>query len=348
MSQLGRRNSFYRPPGAGARNLSERIALIFNPKAGGGSAERTRASLEEATDRAFANWSLRASEGPGHASVLAAEAVDQGFDIVAAVGGDGTCHEVVNGLAPGGRPRRRRVIFTTIPMGTGSDLSRSLELGGRLQRSLWLAATGITLPTDLGRLTWEGADGPHTRVFANSAGFGANGDVVARANASSKRLGGRGTYMVAALQVSMRQPAHDVALRWTEGGEERSWEGRVMAVFVANGSHCGGGMRMAPMGCMHDGLLDVVVLPPLGGAQQLRHLRRLYDGRAHEVPGAFRIRTQRLEARTRRNHRLSVELDGELPGVLPAAFEAVPRALHMRGGWQLNPLVSAGPSQTTS
>ena len=121
-----------------------------------------------------------------------------------------------------------------------------------------------------------------------------------------------------------------------------------MAVFVANGSHCGGGMRMAPAGCMHDGLLDVVVLPPLGGAQQLRHLRRLYDGRAHEVPGAFRIRTPRLEARTRRSQRLAVELDGELPGVLPAVFETVPRALQIRGGWHLNPLLAIRPEQTTS
>ena len=342
MSQLGQPNRFYRADESGARNRSEHLRLIVNPRAGGGGAARRVEELRTAAERAFEQWDLVQTEGPGHATELARQAVEDGVQLVAAVGGDGTCHEVVNGLLREGHPLSRQVAFTTIPQGTGSDLARSLEMPGRLQAALWLAATGITLPTDVGQVRWGEGELSRSEVFINSSGFGINGEVVRSANASSKSLGGRGTYLMSTVKVLSRSTSLPVQLRWgTDGAAsvEQTWEGEVLGAFIVNGSHCGGGMRLAAPGCMHDGLLDIVLLPPVRSASELRHLRHLYSGEVERIPGARRLQARWLEARAPAGTDHPVELDGELPAELPCRWEVLPRRLHVRGGWRRNPLL---------
>mgnify|MGYP001485929733 CR=1 FL=1 len=79
-------------PDGRLRNKSESIRCIVNPAAGAGRAGAGVSRLKRALDRTFEQWDVVLTEGQGHASVLATEAVEEGLDIVAAVGGDGTCH----------------------------------------------------------------------------------------------------------------------------------------------------------------------------------------------------------------------------------------------------------------
>lgn len=103
-------------PDARARNETERIVCVLNPRAAAGRAGQRVDELRRAVDRAFAQGEVRVSEGPGHATELAARAIDDGADIVAAVGGDGTCNEVVNGFFCDDQPRRPQVVYTIIPL----------------------------------------------------------------------------------------------------------------------------------------------------------------------------------------------------------------------------------------
>ncbi len=349
MSQLGMPNRFHRPEGSGARNELERICLIVNPKAGAGRAGRELDTLRRAADRAFARWELRVTEGPGHASELARQAEAEGFELVAAVGGDGTAHEVVGGLVqPGGK--RPKAIFTVIPIGTGGDLVRSLRVPRRLNEALWIAATGISLPTDAGLATVSTDDGPREEPFINVAGFGAQGEVVARANRMDKRWGGRAVFLAATLRTVLGYRPARVAMAWSdEAGAERAWEGELLSCFVANGAWCGGGMWVGRGGTMHDGLLDGVLLEPSPLRRQLPRVHHLYDGRVEALPGARRFRATRVEVRPAGDGAgTPVDLDGETPGRLPARFEILPRALHVRGGWVHNPLLQADPARPAS
>ncbi|HND32364.1 MAG TPA: diacylglycerol kinase family protein, partial [Myxococcota bacterium] len=171
----------------GAKNRGERLVVVANPRSAGGRTGADRDRVERAVFRAFEQAELCWTEGPGHASELARLAASRA-DIVAALGGDGTCHEVVNGLFSAGKAVNPKVIFTVLPSGTGGDLKRSLQIPARLEDSLWNAATGMTLPLDVGQVLWE--DAPQ-KVFINVAGFGANAEVCRRANQSSKRWGGQ-------------------------------------------------------------------------------------------------------------------------------------------------------------
>ena len=338
MSQIGRPNSFRQSNDSGAQNRSETACFIVNPRAGAGKAGRKINILRKEVDRAFAQAEVCTTEGPGHASILAQQAIENKFDIVAAVGGDGTCHEVINGMFDGKTARSNHAIFAAIPFGTGSDLIKTLEMPKSLPEALWIAGTGITLPSDVGwvSLTHPSDDTPKEEIFVNVAGFGANGDVVRRANAMSKTLGGRLTFLQASLQSAVAYQPSQIRIQWDDG----EWQGTMMSCFIANGAYCGGGMWVGKGGSMQDGKFDVTILPPNRLSKTLVDARRLYDGSIQKMAGAIRFQTTRLVATPLPDEPVFVDLDGEMPGRIPATFEVLHRAIQIRGGWRSNPLFS--------
>jgi diacylglycerol kinase (ATP) len=329
----GQPNSFNRPTDSGARNTQEKICLIVNPKAGGGRAGAQLDNLKRLTDRAFEQWEVRCTEAPGHAGQLAHEAATQGFDLVAAVGGDGTCHEVVNGLFRDGKAVRRKTAFTVVPFGTGSDLVRSLDIPSRTEEALWIAATGISLPSDLGWAEFTTENGTESEAFVNVGSFGASGEVVRRSNVSSKRFGGKVTFLTATLQTltSYNPQTIHISAEGPDGTTE--WEDTLLGAFVANGHYCGSGMWVGSGGSMQDGLLDLSLLKPTPLFRQMLDFRHLYDGQLHKSTGVTRLPCTSLKASALGNTPVSVELDGESRGCLPARFEVKPGALTIRGGW---------------
>ncbi|MDP2312789.1 MAG: diacylglycerol kinase family protein [Pseudomonadota bacterium] len=316
------------PDTAGAQNRGERLIVIANPRAGGGRAGANREAIERAASRAFAQVEVRWTEGPGHASELARKAAGEA-DIVAALGGDGTCSEVVNGLVPAGVPVNPKVVFTVIPFGTGGDLVRSLELPRPVERAFWLAGTGMTLPLDVGLIAWD--DGTK-RSFVNVAGIGANADVCRRANASNKRFGGTLTFLGAVLGALREFDARRVAWSWEgpDGAGEAELE--TFAAFCGNGHYCGAGMWIGKGGSMADGVFELTIVPQFPLMKALRLLPQVYNGRLGDHHEVRRIRVTSVRV----GSEIPLEGDGEPLAAAPARISVVPRALQMRGGW-LNP-----------
>jgi diacylglycerol kinase (ATP) len=325
---------------ARARNETERIVCVMNPRAAAGRSGARLGELKRALDRAFAQAEVWKTEGPGHASELAARAIAEGADIVAAVGGDGTCNEVVNGFFEDGKLRSRSSIFTVIPFGTGSDLSRSVRAPTELADALWVAATGMTLPTDVGHIRFVGHDGaPGERVFINVAGFGANGDVVHRANSADKRLGGKATFIQATLGSLLNFEPPKVEVEWDGPDGPGRWSGSLLSAFVANGAYCGGGMNVGSGGSMHDGAFDLTLLPTKGRVRNVAESWRLYDGTVWKVAGSRRVYASSLRARSLDGQAVLLDVDGEQPGLLEAEFRCLERVLQVRGGWLKSPLL---------
>ncbi|MFZ5477933.1 MAG: diacylglycerol/lipid kinase family protein [Myxococcota bacterium] len=309
----------------GARNEGERITVVANPRAGGGRAGEKKDEIARALDRAFARAKIVWTEGPGHASELARAAAAES-DIVAALGGDGTCSEVVNGFFRDGKAVSPRVVFTALPFGTGGDLVRSLEIPGALDRALWIAATGTTVPLDVGQLRWSDRD---ARVFVNVAGVGANAEVCRRANASSKRFGGRVTFLGATLATVATFRPRPVRWRWRGPDGDGEEERETLAGFVANGHYCGAGLWVGKGGSMADGFFDLTMLPGFPARELPLYLRRIYDGGLGSISGVRRLRVTSVEVASE----IPIEADGEPLGDGPIAMSVLPRALHVRGGW---------------
>lgn len=319
------------PGGHGARNEGERIVVIANPRAGGGRAGADRAGIEAAVARAFAQGRVVWTERAGHATAIARELASAGeTDIIAALGGDGTCHETVNGLFVDGVPVNRRVIFTVIPFGTGGDLVRSLQIKKNVADALWTASTGMTLPLDVIRLTFPpGPAGTRVEMCVNVAGFGINAMVCELVNGSSKRFGGTASFLSAIFAALSRYEPRSVTWRWEgpEGPGTATVE--TLAAFAANGHYCGAGLYVGKGGSLADGLLDLSIIPKLSPMSAVRYLPRLYAGEFASVPGVLRVRASRIEI----EGAIAIETDGEAIGTTPVRLDVLPRALMVRGGW---------------
>lgn len=313
----------------------ERLCLVVNPRSAAGATRQRMGALRRAADRHFQSWDLWTTEGPGHATELAARAVAEGFDVVVAVGGDGTANEVVNGLFVGDRVRSAAVSFSVVPAGTGSDLVKTLGIPADPDAALGVIARSPGRATDVASVRLMGHTGEEvSRIGINVTGLGMNGDVVRRANAGSKRFGGRATFAWATVRTLATYRAAPVGLRWTaSSGREASWEGRLWSAFVGNGQFCGGGMRVGRGGSMDDGLLDLTVIPELPLRRALRGLPRLLGGTLELVKDVSTAAVVHLEASPLTATPVLVDIDGEQPGLLPAAIRALPKAMLVRGLW---------------
>jgi diacylglycerol kinase (ATP) len=260
------------------------------------------------------------SEGPGHLSALAAQAVDDGATLLVVVGGDGSVHEVVNGIAGA-----KGVDLAVIPRGTGWDFVRTYGIPRDLERAVDVALGGSVREIDAGSVTfrtWAGGEG--SARFANVASAGISGAIAKRANESSKALGGKVSYYWATIAVFVGWETRE--MRVTVDDESRV--GRMIDAMVCNGRYLGGGMMMTPHAEPDDGLFDVLLIGDVTKRDLLFVLPKTYRGKHLPHP-----RLELLQGRVvtvDADEPLPLELDGEQPGTTPARFEVLPRALRLR------------------
>ena len=307
---------------------NDRLCIILNPKAGAGAAGKQVNQLRQHASSFFMHFEIWETTHPSHATELAQIACEKNFDIVAAFGGDGTCHEIINGMLYADQPRNPQTRFGLLPFGTGSDLRRTLQIPKHLPQALELLATTEPTLHDVGKCTLINKPVP-PQYFINVAGFGANGEVARKANKRSKKLGGKATFFGAALQTVFDYSPRRVKLRWTNEEEQGEWEGEMLSCFFSNASYCGGGMHVGIHSSMHDGLAEVTVLPKMTITRQLMEIRKLYNGKIDTIPNVFRCSPSMLEATTTVGSEVLIELDGELFGELPASFVILKDVLYV-------------------
>jgi diacylglycerol kinase (ATP) len=245
--------------------------------------------------------------------------VDEGAQLLVVVGGDGTVHEVVNGVAA-----REGIELAVIPRGTGWDFARTHEIPKRLTDALKVATEGQARPFDLGRASYRAGAEEETAWFANAASVGMSGAVAARANRTTKALGAKTSYLLALGAVFARWS--NVELEVKVDGEER--RGLMEDVIVALGRYQAGGMMVTPDAEPDDGLFDVLLVKDATKAEVVRALPKIYRGTFLPHPKAEVLRGEVVEVES--GEALPVQLDGEQPGTTPARFEIVPAAVKLR------------------
>jgi diacylglycerol kinase (ATP) len=244
---------------------------------------------------------------------------------VICVGGDGTLNEVVNGLMSVKVEKKRRPKLGYIPVGTGSDLARTMGITDIIENGLRNIANKEGKWVDLGRATFVGHDGETTRrYFINVLSFALGGEVAGRVNRSSKAMGGVLTFLWETLSalISFEKPL--IRLKIDDKIDEKfvCWH-----VAVANGQYHGGGMRVAPDAQIDDGRLRVTVVGDLSLPEVFLNLPNLYNGNIYSVNKVSRFSGHKIEAGSR--DKVLIDLDGEQPGRLPVRAEILPLALWM-------------------
>lgn len=281
-----------------------RPLLILNPHAG-----RSRpAPGAEALRRAFARHGLSVdiapTQGPGHATELARQATD---DPVVAVGGDGTLHEVIQGLD---LDRQR---LGVIPAGSGNDFAWAHGIPRDVEVAVARIAAGSERRVDLGL-----CDGVR---FHNNLGLGFEAEVN-RLSHAVRGVRGPALYFVALVRALARLRPYELELEW-EGGAST---GPLLTAALVNGGRVGGAFRLAPAARADDGVLDLLVVGAMGRWRVLTALGPVLAGREPRDRRLRRARTTWL--RLRATAPVPVYVDGEYLGerrelaarVLPGAL----------------------------
>lgn len=317
--------------------------FIVNPKSAGGETGRLwDLSLKKWVVESFpsARWAFTAAEGQG--SRLAALAIQEGADLVIAVGGDGTVNEVVNGLMgrfvgdleaglPGSQGASWPALegsqpapaLAVIPRGTGCDFAKSIGIKRDFRQALQAIKSSVQVRSDIGEIDGTSRKGaPFQRYFINIAGGGANGEVVQRVNASGKQLGGFLSFFLASFNTTLRYHTPAIEIQ-VDRGEFRKAELNV--IFVCNAQYCGAGMQVGKGAYLNDGVFQVLEVNKTSRIQSLLHGSKLYTGAIESIPGASIYNARQITLRT--TAELLLDCDGEQPGVAPVTFRIIPGAL---------------------
>ncbi len=256
------------------------------------------------------------TESPGHAVDLAADG--EGFDVIVAAGGDGTVHEVLNGLMR--HPADARPALAVLPTGSGNDTCRTLGIPFDLARAALLLATGERRRFDIGRC--------NDTYFNNSFAAGLDAKVTAKAveYKVTKHRDGLWLYLTALMQVLFHDlaPIHVAVSLDGSGPEERD----TLIVAVTNGPTYGGGFRITPDSRPDDGLFDVCMIDPLTLPRALVRLPFVVAGRHRWLRAVHISRHTSLTLSS--DVPVPAQIDGELLmekryeiSLLPAAIECV-------------------------
>jgi diacylglycerol kinase (ATP) len=314
------------------------MRMIVNPQAGRGAIGRALPRIKEVVEQEELEYEIVETSAPGHAQELARAAVQSGILFVVAVGGDGTVHEVVNGLMGDDGPLVADVVLGVVPSGSGSDFIKTFGLPTAPEEAARnLAGKNVWGALDIPRIRFRGKDGrDETRWFINIAEAGIGAHVVVSAAKMPRRLGGR-AYRLAALRAIIAykpQIAHlDFNGRKGRGVrpdtplEPGKHSGTITMVVIANGQFYGGGLRVAPRAIPSDGMLDVLVGE---GTKRdaLRALRKMPMG--DHVPS--KIFSEYLVDRLTLDgpEPMLIEADGEPLGTTPAHFDLVRGAIRLK------------------
>jgi diacylglycerol kinase (ATP) len=280
--------------------------VIFNPAARGEKARRFRRQL----DAIGAQCAFKATTAPGIARRLAAEAVRDGFDLIAAAGGDGTVNEVLNGIgdAPDGFARAR---LGVLPLGTVNVFARELKIPLRVERAWEILQRGRETKIDLPRVEFS-ADGVlQKRYFCQLAGAGLDARAIELVDWQHKKQVGKLAYVIAGLK-ALCEKKPQITVR--ANGQSVTGE----LVLIGNGQFYGGSFAILPLADLRDGRLDICVLPLVNWTAFLRSAPGLLLRGKLPASVAQHLSGETFELTS--ESAAAFELDGEWVGKLPVKF----------------------------
>ncbi|MCJ7485344.1 MAG: diacylglycerol kinase family lipid kinase [Candidatus Aminicenantes bacterium] len=302
--------------------------VIINPESNRGRTRKRWGEIRDGLKGFIREFKFEFTDKPLHATEITRQAIKDGTELVIGVGGDGTMNEIANGFFEDRQIINPETALGVVPSGTGSDLTKSLNIPAGLKDALKVISEAPSVLMDVGKVRFQSnAGGEEERFFLNVADFGLGGEVVRRVN--EQRLQRKASSYVRCLVTTMVQYRNKrVGIR-VDG--KTLPEGEYLIGAVANGKIFGKGMKIAPGAQLDDGLLDSVLVRGFKFLEFCRHGWKLMNGSHLSHPKVTLIRGSKIEAWPEGNEDVLLELDGEQLGRLPATFEIIPRNLLIKG-----------------
>lgn len=288
-----------------------RARLIYNPTSGREEMKKKLSDILQRLEQGGIETSTHATTGEGDATRAAVEAVERGFDIIIAAGGDGTLYEIINGMA--GMDNRPKLGI--IPLGTTNDFARALGIPKFWEFACDLIVAQNTRSIDVGKA--------NQRYFINIAGGGSMTELTYEVPSKLKTMIGQLAYYMKGLEKlpSLRPIKVNIQSPDFTGEED------VMLFLVANSNSVGGFEKLAPLASLDDGLLDVLMLRKCNLAEFLRIASMALRGEHVHDEHIIYFRTKELQVTT--DDYVQLNLDGEFGGTMPVKFSVLPSHLEI-------------------
>lgn len=308
--------------------MMNKVMFIVNPVSGNGRTRDRWKEIAAALREQGLEFGVEHTGAPLHAIELTRQAINNKYNCIVAVGGDGTLNEVLNGFFQDGQPISPHIMLSALSTGTGSDAARIFDFPNRVQDLGRLWKESSARRCDIVEASFSGGDGKKkNRWLLNIADVGLGSETCLRVNRNSKYMGGFASFLFGALSSIINFNNHSLCVE-IDGREV--FNGLSALVAVANGRFFGGGMMIAPGARTDDGLLDVVILKEFARLELLINMPDVYRGSHINHPKVMLMRGQNVTISSR--DELALEMEGEVPGkVCQASFTLRPAALRIVG-----------------
>ncbi|WP_025702391.1 diacylglycerol kinase [Paenibacillus forsythiae] len=286
--------------------------LIYNPTSGREEMRRRLADILDRLDQGGIEATCHATTGEGDATEAAADAVDRGYDLIIAAGGDGTLNEVVNGMAE----KPNLPPLGVLPLGTTNDFARAMGIPKNWEDSCDLIIKQQSRLIDLGKA--------NDRYFINIAGGGTLTELTYEVPSKLKTMMGQLAYYLKGIEKMASLSPTELMIR--ASGQELIHD-EFMLFLIANTNSVGGFEKLAPDARIDDGLFDVIALKKCNLAELIRLVSLALRGEHLQDKKVVYFRTNEMEVNSPGHVQLN--LDGELGGTLPGHFRILPRHLRI-------------------
>lgn len=299
-----------------------KMLLVVNSKAGRGKSAAAMPEIETHLAQRGLEYEVAYTGGPGHATELARDASRAGTTLIVAVGGDGTIHEVVNGMIEDDQAINPEATIGVVASGTGCDFVKTFGIPSMPPHAVAHLDGPDRFPIDIGKVTFTVDGRERSCYFPNIAEAGLGASVVARANRLPRWMGPT-IYLTAFWMTLRSHRSAEVKVDLVD----RTYEGRMNNLVVANGQFFGGGMKIAPKAAPTDGLFDVQI-EHARKREAIAIMPKIYKGT--HLPHADITEVKRAQVAISSDRPLLIEADGEVLGETPARFKILRDALRLK------------------
>lgn len=308
---------------------TSRWCLIVNPKAGGGRGLLDFPKISKLLHDNEIMCETKFTEHKYQAVEYTVSAVNAGFRKIIVVGGDGTLHEVINGLYIQKAAEPREVTVAVIGVSVESDWSRTYGFKEYHYEAMVKAIReGHTLHQDIGVVSYEESLFPQTRYMVSAGGTGFNAEIVKRfAHSAMKRRKRRDRANI----FSFTWCVIKTFFRFKHPGAKIYIDGRLVyndllfSAVVGIGKYNSGGFQLLPRAVVDDGLLDMTIIRPIHFWHILFRFLYLIDGNIYRIRHTEQWRGSKIKIES--IPEMLLEVDGELLGGTPITFEVKGRAI---------------------
>ena len=290
----------------------KRARIIYNPTSGRELFRKHLPEVLEKMEQAGYETSCHATTCEGDAIQAAKVAVERNFDLVIAVGGDGTLNEVISGISK----FEKRPKVGLIPMGTTNDFARAVHIPRDINKAVDIILKGDSIPVDIGLMNDD-------RYFINIAGGGRITELTYEVPSKLKTVLGQMAYYLKGIEMLPSIRSSRVKIEY----DGQIFDDSAMMFLIGLTNSVGGFEKLAPDASINDGKFTLLILKELNMAEFIRVASLALRGEHLSDPHVIYAKASKITVTT--EERVLLNLDGEYGGVLPAVFENLASHIEM-------------------